>query len=109
MTKGDIVLLKLPLGDSHEQSGLRPAIVMSEEVAKILVIIPLTTKASALKYPFTINIKSSKLNGLNEDSIALIFQLRAIDKKRINNKLGELEKNLLSKIDNLLNKLLNIK
>jgi len=109
MKKGDIFLLELPLSNGHEQFGIRPAIVFSEEIGKMIVVIPLTTKLSALKYPFTINIKSSKLNGLNEDSIALIFQLRAIDKKRINNKLGELEKNLLSKIDNLLNKLLNIK
>lgn len=109
MKKGEIVLIELPLSNGHEQRGLRPAIIFSEELGKMIVVIPLTTKTSALKYPFTINLENSKLNGLKENSTALLFQLHAIDKKRIKNKLGELEENLLKEIDSLLIKMLKLK
>lgn len=108
MKKGEIVLLELPLSNGHEQFGIRPAIIFSEEIERVILVIPLTTKKSALKYPFTINIENSKLNGLKENSTALLFQIRALDKKRIKNKLGELEKNLLKEIDKLLIKMLKL-
>ena len=109
MKKGDIFLLELPLSNGREQFGIRPAIVFSEEIGKMIVVIPLTTKLSALKYSFTINIENSKLNGLKENSTALLFQLRALDKKRIKDKIGELEENLLKEIDKLLIEMLKLK
>ncbi len=109
MKKGEIVLLELPLSNGHEQFGARPAIIVSEEINKIIIVIPLTTKISALKYPFTINIECSKLNGLKENSTALLFQLRALDKKRIKNKIGELEENSLKEINKLLIEMLKLK
>ena len=109
MKKGGIYLVEFPSNKSHEQSGLRPAIIFSDDVAEIISIIPFTTKINSTKYNYTLKVSKSEFNKLNEDSIALIFQLRAIDKKRIKNKLGELEEDLLNKINKLLIEMLKLK
>lgn len=106
MNKGEIVLLKLPEIKGHEQFGLRPAIIISKEIAGMILVIPLTTNSSSLKYSFTININSSKNNGLELDSIALIFQLRAIDKRRIKNKIGVLEDKYILEINKMIKEML---
>jgi len=45
----------------------------------------------AAEFSFTFIVKPNQLNNLNLDSVALVFQLRAVDKKRLKNKLGSLD------------------
>ncbi len=109
MNKGDIYLIEIPGIGGHEQIGLRPGIVFSNEIKNIVLIIPITTKTKASTYDFTLKIPKSKDNGLDLDSVGLVFQLRAIDKKRIKNKIGVLEDNFVSQINNLIIEMLKLK
>ena len=108
MKKGEIWLVELPFPLGHEQTGTRPAIIMSDLEADISIVIPLTSNIQALRFPHTLEIKKSTNNGLETDSIALVFQLRAIDKSRLRKRLGNLETTILTKIDGMIRKLLNI-
>ena len=74
----------------------------------MIIIIPLTSNLKTLKYSNTVKIKPSINNGLDKDSVALIFQIRALDKKRLLSKIGNLEKNYLDDIDKELKNLLKI-
>ena len=47
----------------------------------------------ALKYDFSLEIEPSKKNGLDIKSVAMVFQLRAVDKRKITRKIGEIEEN----------------
>lgn len=51
-------------------------------------VVPLTSKQKASDFPFTFVIEPDQLNNLDSISVALVFQLRAIDKKRLKNKIG---------------------
>ncbi len=107
MKKGEIWLVELPSADGREQVGSRPAIIMAEtEVVNI--ILPLTSNIQALRFPHTIEIKPSKKNNLNSISVGLVFQIRALDKKRFKNKLGELDEKNLKEADTMLKKMLNL-
>ncbi len=108
MKKGEMWLVEFPSTDSHEQSGTRPVIIISETEANIVLVIPLTSNLQALRFPHTLEIKPSKLNGLNAVSVGLAFQLRAIDKKRLRTKIGEIEESILKRIDVLLKMLLGL-
>ena len=109
MKKGEIWLFDLPSSDGNEQTGDRPAIIISvSSTANTVVIIPFTTNLQALRFPFTLAIGPSKENGLLEESVALIFQIRAIDKKRIIKQTGKLEDKYLKETENMLRKLLGI-
>lgn len=108
MKKGDICLVEIPSLDGHEQSGVRPAIILADTSTNIAIIIPLTSNLQALRFLYTLEVKPSKINGLKNVSIALIFQIRAIDKKRLKSKIGELEEFSIREITILLKKLLNL-
>ncbi|MBS3098863.1 type II toxin-antitoxin system PemK/MazF family toxin [Candidatus Pacearchaeota archaeon] len=108
MNRGEICLLSFPYIPGREQIGKRPAIVLADTKTGLIIIIPLTTNLETLKYPYTLKIKSSQKNKLENDSVALIFQLRAIDKRRIIHKIGDLEESILKEIDNLLRNLLKL-
>ncbi|MBI2581465.1 type II toxin-antitoxin system PemK/MazF family toxin [Candidatus Woesearchaeota archaeon] len=58
--------------------------------------------------PNTIEVKPSNGNGLSAISVALIFQVRAIDKKRLKTMIGKLEKQLIEKLDAMLKRLLSL-
>lgn len=101
MAKGDILLVGLPNSDRREQDGTRPAIAVQTNVATspMLMIVPVTSSLNATRFPFTVKIESSESNGLSKTSVAMVFQMRAIDKKRIIRKIGSLESEYLEQID----------
>ena len=108
MKKGELWLVELPSSDGQEQEGLRPAIIFADTGIGIVTVIPLTSNLQALRYQYTYQIEKSKANGLGVDSIALIFQLRAIDSRRLKRKIGEIEGRHLNKINEIIIKYLNL-
>lgn len=62
----------------------------------------------SLKYVNTITIEPSKANGLEKTSVALIFQLRAIDINKIVKRIGILEKHIFEDIVGMVCKKLNL-
>ena len=107
MKKGEIWILNLPFSDGREQSGIRPGLVIGDTKVEMIITIPLTSNIQALKFPNTVEIKKSQKNGLDKDSIALMFQIQSLDRKRFVNKIGELEDSKLKEVDGILKKLLN--
>lgn len=89
----DIWLADLPvLSESHVQSGIRPVIVASNDVANtyspIITVIPLTTNLARVDIP-THTVLHSRF--LRCPSMALCEQLMVIDKTRLLNRMGALE------------------
>jgi mRNA interferase MazF len=108
MKKGDIWLVELPSANGREQAGNRPVIVLSETQVNVTLVIPFTSNVQALRFPYTLEVKASPGNGLSTLSIALVFQARAIDKKRMKKKIGHLEDSNLHKMNTLLKRLLDL-
>ncbi|MGQ3684376.1 MAG: type II toxin-antitoxin system PemK/MazF family toxin [Candidatus Loosdrechtia sp.] len=92
MKAGDIYLVETPGSNGHEQQGFRPAIIVQtainiDKVPTILVV-PFTTQIKAASFPFTFIVEPDLHNNLASKSVALVFQLRAIDKKRLKTNLA---------------------
>lgn len=83
---------------THEQSGVRPAIIVANVAKTIVTIIPFTTNKMALRFPYTSEVEPTKNNGLSISSIALVFHMRAIDVTFLKKKIGELDKQTMDKI-----------
>ena len=111
MKLGDIYLVALPQIGGREQMGKRPAIIVQEEEYNLptVLIVPLTTKIKALDFAGTILINPDDRNHLDKESVALAFQLRAIDRKRISRKIGELEVDQITKLQGLIKELLGMR
>jgi mRNA interferase MazF len=106
MKKGEIWIVAIPSVDGHEQHGVRPVILIANTSSSVVVGIPCTTNMRALRFPHTVSIAPSLKNGLGHDSIALVLQIRAIDKKRLDKKIGVLERPVLQRIEQELRRLL---
>lgn len=78
MKPGDIWVVDIPELGTHEQSGMRPAVVVARVTKTIATIIPCTSNKAALRFPFTYSIEPTKENGLTSPSIALVFHIRAL-------------------------------
>jgi len=78
-----------------EQAGKRPVLVVSRErinqILPIVNVIPITSvkSPSRIIYPNEVLLPSGA-NGLSVDSIALCYQVRTLDKTRLEKHLGEL-------------------
>lgn len=85
MNVGDVVWVEFPAGAGRAQAGRRPAIVaQSSRVSAALptvLLIPLTSQQDALRFPGTVLVEADAANGLRQPSVALVFQLTAIDKR----------------------------
>lgn len=94
MERGDIWSVSLPLSGGREQSGVRPAIVVQDaaygESSPLVLIVPLTSQLAALRFPASVQIDPTDRNGLSASSVAMVFQLRALDRSRFRSKLGEI-------------------
>ena len=108
MKKGEIWLVELPSTNGHEQAGNRPVIILSDTESNISIVIPFTSNLQALRFSHTLEVRPSKNNGLKDISVALVFHIRAIDKKRLKNKIGDLDNSDLKEIYEILKKLLKI-
>lgn len=108
MKKGEIWLVEIPKTNGHEQSGLRPVIVFSSVEANTVFILPCTTNLTALRFMHTLEIHPLTANGLSSTSVALVFQLRAIDNKRLIRKIGVLEPDTLSQINEMIKGMLTL-
>ena len=73
---------------SCEQSGIRPAVVVSNNKANanspVITVVPLTTKIWKKPYlPTHVQIPFSVTTGLHRKSMALAEQVETIDKKKL--------------------------
>ena len=108
--KGDVLIVDLTtVSAGHEQSGVRPAIAISGgELPGVVIVIPLTGTIEALRFPNTLAILPSKECGLENQSVALMFHVRSVDKRRVMHIIGKIDTATRKKIDVALKKMLQL-
>ena len=89
--RGDIYWANLNPTLGHEQSGIRPVLVLSQDVfnkhSGTIIAIAITSQKQRADYPLTMQIKSVKLP---KPSWIKISQIRTLSTKRITTKIGRL-------------------
>ena len=91
LNKGDIVLINFNPTKGKEIGKFRPAIIISNnednEILDTVIVIPLSTVLVEDAYPYRIFIK--RREKLLKDSNACIYEIRALSKVRIKEKLAK--------------------
>ena len=115
MPRGNVYFVTLPPppgGQGREQSGYRPVVVISSDQSAsanpMALVVPLTSKLGALRFPHSVRIQPSSQNGLSQTSVAMVFQLLAMDKTRLRQPAGSLESDYLVEIENELRSILEL-
>lgn len=102
--RGDIFYADLGPVVGSEQDGIRPVLIVQNDIGNkyspTIIAVPITTKIKP-NLPTHIPIKKGKF-GLLRDSVILIEQVRTLDKKRLKEKIGSLDKENLDKVKNAL-------
>lgn len=105
---GDIWLVDLYDGKGHEQEGYRPCIVMGTANG-LAIAVPLTSNPRTQRFSFTCVLSPSAHNGLDRESVAMVFQIVALDYSRFVRKIGTLPKAELDAVKGLLIDLMELK
>lgn len=117
MPRGTLVEVTLPFerlstGITREQAGQRPAIVVQDESAfsqtPLITLVPVSTSQGAVDFPATMVIMPTSLNKLREPSVAMVFQITSVDRKRILRQTGKLDSQDLAKLAKLMKSFLGL-
>lgn len=102
MKKGEVWRVRLPSASDRTQAGERPAVIVQSDAhtatLPTVLVVPLTGTLTAGRFAGTLTIQPDANNGLTIPSVALVFQLRALDKRNLVQRLGELDQATLDQI-----------
>ena len=99
--RGDIYYADLSPVIGSEQGGVRPVLVIQNDVGNkyspTIIVAAITSQINKAKMPTHIEISADDY-GLVKDSVILLEQIRTIDKKRLKEKAGHADEDLLEEI-----------
>ena len=104
MNRGDVYYADLSPVVGSEQGGTRPVLIIQNNVGNkyspTVIVVAITSKIDKSKVPTHVSIGKDK--GLTENSVALLEQIRTIDKQRLTDKITHLSDDLMEKVDEAL-------
>jgi len=108
--RGEIYRVEWSSGRGSEQSRLRPALVIQNDIGSQYsptTIVAAITTAYTKPYPFIVPITASE-SGLTRDSSVDLSSIMTIDQTRLGNKCGELRQAKVTEVDNAIKKSLGL-
>jgi mRNA interferase MazF len=103
--RGDVFVVRLDPTQGVEIAKTRPALIIQNDVGNrfsdLTIVAPITSKYDAELYPTEVLVKAPE-GGLNTDSVVLLNQIRAVDKRRLNRRLGALHPSTMSLVNEAL-------
>ncbi len=100
--RGDIFYADLSPVVGSEQGGIRPVLVIQNDVGNkfspTIIVSAITSQLTKAKLPTHIQFVGDHY-GLNRNSVILLEQVRTIDKRRLREKAGHLDNNLMKRVD----------
>jgi len=103
--RGDIFYADLSPVIGSEQGGVRPVLVVQNDIGNryspTVIIVAITSQINKAKLPTHVEIKSSDY-GLPKDSVLLLEQIRTIDKRRLEEKIGHVTEDIMDKVNEAL-------
>ena len=98
--RGDVFYADLRPVIGSEQGGIRPVIIIQNDIGNkyspTVIVAAITSQINKARLPTHIELKSGDF-GLQKDSVILLEQLRTLDKKRLKEKVGEIEDDMVIK------------
>jgi len=103
--RGDIFYADLSPVVGSEQGGVRPVLIVQNDIGNkyspTVIAAAITSQINKAKLPTHIEIGAQEY-GLAKDSVILLEQIRTIDKKRLREKIGHLDDELMEKVNEAL-------
>ncbi|WP_425539698.1 type II toxin-antitoxin system PemK/MazF family toxin [Microaceticoccus formicicus] len=103
--RGDLFYADLSPVIGSEQGGVRPVLIVQNDVGNkyspTVIIAAITSQVNKAKLPTHVDITSSSY-GLPKNSVVLLEQIRTIDKKRLREKIGRFDADVMRRVEDAL-------
>ena len=100
--RGDIYYADLSPVVGSEQGGIRPVMIIQNDVGNryspTVICAAITSRMNKAKLPTHIEIDSRRCQ-IMKDSVILLEQIRTIDKQRLKDMIGHLDKERMRSVD----------
>jgi len=100
--RGEVYFADLNPVIGHEQGGRRPVLIIQNDVGNryspTTIVAPLTTTFSVRVYPTEVRVRAGA-GGVTRDSSILLNQIKAIDKRRLERCVGQLDTATMQQVD----------
>ena len=102
MRRGDVYYADLRPVVGSEQGGIRPVLIVQNDIGNkyspTIIAAAITSQINKAKLPTHIEISAEEY-GLTKDSVILLEQIRTIDKRRLKDKIGRLDDELMNVVN----------
>ncbi len=103
--RGEIYYADLSPVVGSEQGGVRPVLIVQNDIGNkhspTVIAAAITSQREKTKLPTHISLDAVSC-GLAKDSVVLLEQVRTLDKKRLKERMGELDSDDMHKVDSAL-------
>lgn len=110
MNRGEIYYADLSPVVGSEQGGYRPVLILQNNkgnrYSTTVIVAPISSRMTKNDLPTHVMIETGFLE---KKSVILLEQIRTIDKKRIDEKLGSLSQEIMDKVNRAIKTSLDIK
>ena len=101
--RGDSYYADLSPVVGSEQGGMRPVLIVQNDTGNkhspTVIAAAITSQTGKARLPTHIELNAQSV-GLSRDSVILLEQIRTIDKSRLRERMGKLDENTMTKVDN---------
>ena len=103
--RGEIYYADLSPVVGSEQGGVRPVLIVQNDIGNkhspTVIAAAITSQREKARLPTHISLDAVSC-GLSKDSVVLLEQVRTLDKKRLKERMGELDSASMHKVDSAL-------
>ncbi|NLB30003.1 MAG: type II toxin-antitoxin system PemK/MazF family toxin [Clostridiales bacterium] len=101
--RGDIYYADLSPVVGSEQGGVRPVLIVQNDTgtkhSPTVIAAAITSQINKARLPTHIELGAQSY-GLTKDSVVLLEQIRTIDKRRRKERMGQIDEDLMNRVDN---------
>jgi mRNA interferase MazF len=101
--RGDIYYADLSPVVGSEQGGVRPVLIVQNDVGNkhspTVIAAAITSQINKARLPTHIELGGRDC-GLARDSVVLLEQIRTLDKRRLKERMGQLNEQMMYRVDN---------
>ncbi len=103
--RGEIYYADLSPVVGSEQGGIRPVLIVQNDIGNkhspTVIAAAITSKTEKSALPTHISVQASSC-GLAKDSVVLLEQVRTLDKRRLKERMGELDDTSMAQVNTAL-------
>ena len=101
--RGDIYYADLSPVVGSEQGGVRPVLIIQNDTGNryspTVIAAAITSQTGKARLPTHIELPVQQECGLTRDSVVLLEQVRTLDKRRLRERMGRVDDQVMEKID----------